>query len=156
MEYFSCISALAIEQKRRMRFVQISNCKNLHTLLNGAYMLLPASAKHPLRNPCSQSRCTGHMNWTWIHIATSHFWEHKHNPMQIFGFLLLLTVARIIVLVTIVIFGVLHIIRKSNFVYKHLLPRFQLFSSFARNYIASTMHEFRSNINSFRLWLELT
>lgn len=34
--------------------------------------------------------------------------------------LLLLTGAWIIVLDTIVIFGVLHIIRKSNFVYKHL------------------------------------
>lgn len=95
-----------------------------------------------------------HENWTWIHIATSHFCEHKHNPMQIFGLLLLLTIARIIVLVTIVIFGVLHIIRKSNFVYKHLLPRCQLFSSYARSYMASTMHELRSNINSFETWLQ--
>lgn len=60
------------------------------------------------------------MNWTWIHIATGRIFENTNIIQCKYLVLLLLTVARIIVLVAIVIFGVLHIIRKSNSVYKHL------------------------------------
>lgn len=78
-----------------------------------------------------------HMNWTWIHIATGRIFENTNIIQCQYLVLLLLTVARIIVLVAIVIFGVLHIIRKSNSVYKHL---FFLLRFFLRKILCWCLH----------------
>ena len=123
MEYLSCISA-AIEKKRICVCLQISNCENLHRLFENVF--------RPSRRPSFK-----HENmyiWTWAKEkgdrckqktdrdgmikytkmkSNVNIWLYYFWPLHI-------------VFDTIVIFSALHIIRKSNFVYKHLF--FSIFS----------------------------
>lgn len=158
-EYFSCIKRAAIEEKSEYAFRTNKQLQKFAYTLNE---LIRLYSHHSV----SSSSGGSSLSFSLCSRHTSHELDmDTHSNGRIFEntniiqckylVMLLLTVARIIVLVTIVIFGVFFTSLENQILFTNIFS-FCFASSYIRSDAVSSaaaaaalaMHEFRSNINS--------